>query len=284
MKIRNNISDIIESYALNNTDNYCSHFDINTNINEILIKYILLIIDYIKLVSEKINIKKPHYYKYIFTRGLETINTVFKLLLYLTKNLDLTYYHSQKAFYFYVEFIEQISDDQNIFLQLSSREACMFVYKKTIFDINQEFRKNMLEYNEEEKKVMKTLDSCLYIYKNIINYCINNNAFIYENKITYTNMWCEKLKKYSNIFNSICIRFTEDNIETCYLFINNLLEQNFSIAVCFRILELFINKMSNNKIASDNLLYKKINNKICSFHCYENIMNDPVEIIEWFFE
>ena len=54
----------------------------------------------------------------------------------------MTYFHSQKSFYFYVEFIGQISEDQHSFLHLSSKDASIFVYKKTIFEINDEIIKN----------------------------------------------------------------------------------------------------------------------------------------------
>ena len=41
------------------------------------------------------------------------------------------------------EFIEQIIDIQHSFLQLSSRDASVFVYKKTIYEINNEYRKSI---------------------------------------------------------------------------------------------------------------------------------------------
>ena len=61
-----------------------------------------------------------------------------------TKNLDLTVYHCKKAYLFYVEFIGQIGDDNNSYLQLNSKDATLFVYKKTIFEINNEYRKQFV--------------------------------------------------------------------------------------------------------------------------------------------
>ena len=86
---------------------------------------------------------------FIIERGIETIMHVFSMLFYYTKNLDLTFYHSQKAYYFYIEFIEQISDDNVSFLQLSSRDATTFVYKKTLYEINIEYKKTMNELTNE---------------------------------------------------------------------------------------------------------------------------------------
>jgi hypothetical protein len=250
--------DTTESYLLNSVVNYKNYLD--TSLKEILIKYTTLVTEYIELVSEKINITKMYYYKYIFIRGLDTITTVFKLLLYLTKNIELSYYHSQKAFYFYVEFIEQISDDQNSFLQLSSREACMFVYKKTIFEINNDFRKNMLE-NTEELYFKSIIDNYLYIYKHIVNYCINHSNFTFNNKIAHIHLCRDEINKYSCLLNANCLYFSKNNIETIYLFIINMIEQNISIKQYFEILNLFIKKILDKHLLNIHLS-KRINLKM----------------------
>ena len=46
------------------------------------------------------------------------------------------YVLSKQAIFYYVEFIGQIGEDSQGFLQLNSKDAILFVYKKTIFDIN----------------------------------------------------------------------------------------------------------------------------------------------------
>ena len=280
MKPKNSI--MTETYLLSSIGNYHPKLD-NNNLNTILIKYISLIIDYMKLITEKINIIKNNYYKYIFIRGLDTITTVFKILLYVTKNIELTYYHSQKAFYFYVEFIEQITDEQNVFLQLSSREACMFVYKKTIFEINNDVRKNMLECNYEENNFKSIIDAYIHIYKNIISYCINHSTFTCNNKLEYVNMCCNKLHTYSHLLNATSVYFEKHNIESSNLFITRLNEKDISIKIYFDILELFIKKMSDKKFLSDNLLIKKINLKIINADFIDKLDNSKL-FINWIFE
>jgi hypothetical protein len=47
----------------------------------------------------------------------------------------MAYYHAIKSFYIYIEFIEQIAEDHHSFLKLYSRDATLFVYKKTIYGI-----------------------------------------------------------------------------------------------------------------------------------------------------
>ena len=118
------------NYSLHNTDNFKKTLDYSSS--EILIRYIELLTEYLKYFFENSKIKNILYLKFIVIRGIETITHVFNTILYYTKNLDITYLHCQKAYYFYIEFIGQISEDHNVFLQLSSKDATMYVYKKTI--------------------------------------------------------------------------------------------------------------------------------------------------------
>ena len=70
-----------------------------------------------------------------------------------TGYLELSFYHTQKAYYFYIEYIEQISDDNITFLQLTSRDAILFVYKKTIFELNNDCKKKILKNPILKKKI-----------------------------------------------------------------------------------------------------------------------------------
>jgi hypothetical protein len=148
-------------YSLNNLNNYKTN--IINNINDINHKYNLLVIEYLHFIIENISTKNISYSKFIITRGLVTITHVFTMLLFYSRNLDLSYYHSQKSFYFYVEFIGQISNDEHTFLKLSSRDASMFVYRKTIFEINNEIRKNIKNLSNEDTLKMRFLNANIHI-------------------------------------------------------------------------------------------------------------------------
>ena len=140
------------NYSLNNPDNYKKSLDCSVGV--VASKYAEILIEYYKSIYSSIHLKNPTYSKYIIIRGLDTLTNVFLSVLSYTKNVELTCFHCQKAFYFYVEFIEQISDDEKTFLQLTSRDATTYVYKKTIFEINQELKKpNDGEHNEKYKKI-----------------------------------------------------------------------------------------------------------------------------------
>ena len=127
------------NFSLNVSENYKKELECDVSV--VSKKYTELIVEYFKFIIENIKLSNLNFAKFIIIRGLDTITNVFLSLLYFTKNIDLTYFHCQKSFYFYVEFVGQISDDEKMFLQLTSRDATTYVYKKTIFDINNELKK-----------------------------------------------------------------------------------------------------------------------------------------------
>ena len=138
-----------------------------------------MIIEYFKFIFENINIKNSNLLKFIIIRGLDTITHVFTNILYYTKNIDLTYFHCQKSFYFYVEFVGQITEDEKTFLQLTSRDATTYVYKKTIYEINNEFKKNIESQSNFQETIDKIQMTNLYInmYKTMLYKIINNETF-----------------------------------------------------------------------------------------------------------
>ena len=126
-------------------------------------------------------------------RGLETITNVFSIILYYTKNIDLTYFQCQKSFYYYVEFIGQITEEQHTFLQLNSRDAITYVYKKTIFEINNDFKKNMLPLTKENEKKFDLINIYIKIYKILLLKIINTDSKINTINIDNFKNSCNKL-------------------------------------------------------------------------------------------
>jgi len=140
------------NYSLQNIENYKK--ELNCDINVVVKKYSQLILEYLSFIFENIKIKKSHFFRFIIIRGLDTITNVFNNMLYFTKNIDLTYFHCQKAFYFYVEFVGQISEEEKTFLQLTTRDATIYVYKKTFLEITNEFKNlNKVISNELREKL-----------------------------------------------------------------------------------------------------------------------------------
>jgi hypothetical protein len=162
----------------------------------------------------------------------------------------------KKSYYFYIEFIEQISDNNVTFLQLSSRDAILFVYKRTIFELNQEYRKNMDEPSIEEKNILKIVDSYIYVYKSITEFLINHKDFKYDTKVEYINVCCDCIEYISGIINKNKVK--KNMIECIYIFTNILVNKDISILDFFKLLDDFI----KNIIIKKKLDERKIKNRI----------------------
>ena len=133
-------SDNILKYSLNNDENY--NETIGCDLTIITGLYVKIINEYLQLIVSKIN--KIHYNlnDFILIRGIDTITHVFNKLLISTKNLNLTYYHCQKSYFSYIEFVTQITADEKMYLKLTTRDASIYVYKRTITNLNSKYVKS----------------------------------------------------------------------------------------------------------------------------------------------
>lgn len=163
----------LKNFSLNDVSNFNKELDVG--LEDIMNKYTELLIEYIQFILDNIKIKKREYADFIITRGLDTATNVFNNVLYYTKNLELAFVHSQKSFYFYVEFICQISEAEKLFLQLSSRDAMIYVYKKTLFDLNQDFVKNIEESSQTTKSKFDSIARRISISKKMMYFIITTN-------------------------------------------------------------------------------------------------------------
>ena len=141
-----------EKLIISNVENYNKTFEFS-GIKPYISRYVDIINEYMMYVVENMIIQDDTYLLFLIRRGVETIMHCFKILLMYTKNLELTIYQCKKALYYYIEFIGQISDVSlhHSYLQLNSKDATLFVYKTTIYDINNIYRKKFtLDDNEQE--------------------------------------------------------------------------------------------------------------------------------------
>lgn len=129
-------------YSLTNEANYKANFDYERK--DVQQKFIELVCDYFEHMKSKS--------VFVRIRGLETLFHVFYTVLSYTKNLTVASLNARKAFYLYSEFTEQIAEDSNLVLQLSSKEAVLYVYKKTLYDLNPDF----VKVNKQNLDIMFT--------------------------------------------------------------------------------------------------------------------------------
>jgi hypothetical protein len=251
-------------YSLHNVDNFKK--ELYTEINYILENVSELFIEYFKFIKENIKLKKSKLSKFIVIRGLDTIINVFNYILLYSKNIDMTYFHCQKAYYFYVEFIGQISDDEKTFLQLNSRDAMMYVYKKTIFDLNIEIKKNNEEITDYTRFKLDIINIFIDLYKTIL-LKLNHHDLIKIEKIDIVQNIYKKLNSLTNKSN---IKLLNDVIENLFYKIEDV---DYFLDIC-----LFLSK----KIIKNNCVIEICNNKFFN-EDFESKINEPVDKFNiWF--
>jgi hypothetical protein len=231
------------NFSLHSSENYKK--ELESELSDVADSLSKLFIDYFKYIIENIKIRRPNLSKFIIIRGLDTVINVFNHILFYTKNLDVTYFHCQKAFYFYVEFVSQISDDEKIFLQLTSRDATTYVYKKTIYEISNESRKLNETTSDYTKLKLNIINNYINLYKTLLLYIINNDLNN-EKSIYILNDIYIKLNK---IDDKIAIEKLYNIVEKFYYYINDT--DKF-----FKIISFIIKKLNKNSQILDNISNK----------------------------
>lgn len=199
----------MDTKSILNIENYKKNID--EPIYEIFNQYLKIINKYNETIITSIHINKHDYFKYVYLKGIESLTYIFNMLIMYTKNLSLTYHNCEKSLFYYIEFIGQIGDDNHSFLQLSSKDAILFIYKKTIFDINDSYKKNM-NNNSENTKIISKIILYSEIYKNCINLYINTNNIDKYNEIELrNNLYCDIFNSINKLFNNLNNNFKSKN-------------------------------------------------------------------------
>lgn len=235
----------MKNNSLSSTDNYKSLIEENETV--LFLKYVGLIHELFECVSENINIKNNEYSKHILIKGIKNTLYIYTFLLLYTKNLELTVYHTQKSILYYVEFMGQLGEDNHNFLKLSSKDATMFVYKKTIFDVNNEYKQQYIE-TQDTKYKLSILKQYTSIYNNIVIQVVLNNDIKTCNiselqKILYikiykivevliqlplscknnSEMYLSKLLKINSFVDDINANYNINLVNSCYIHLLELL-------------------------------------------------------------
>lgn len=155
-------------------------------------KFLKLIETFNILFKKNIMTKNLRYQDFIYLQGMKCLNHVFILLINYTNNLQFTYYHCEKGIYYFTEFISQI-ENENSFLKLSSIDAIIFVYKKTIYNIN----KKLIDVSQ--RKYIQDVDMVIKFLVNI------NKPGYYESLKCYY----PELLMYKDKLNSLEIKMEE---------------------------------------------------------------------------
>ena len=245
--------------------------ELNESTGLITKKYSELLCEYIKFIVENTNTKNKPFSKFIIIRGMDTITNVFNNILYYTKNIDLTYFHCQKSFYFYLEFVGQISEDEKMFLQLTSRDATTYVYKKTLFEISNELKKINETISNETRSKLDIINIYIQLYQTyllkIIQIENTSNRKNTDDNIEIFASLCDKLSNFNE----------QKQISILYSIVEKLYYDISDINIFFKLNIKLLNKFLKNPETIKN--YKK---KIYLNEFTEKLLETPDIFIDWF--
>jgi hypothetical protein len=261
-----NLSNKEMNYSLHSSENFKK--ELESEISDVVNKLSELLLEYFKFIIENIKLKQLNYLRFIIIRGLDTILNVFNFILLYTKNLDLTYFHCQKSFYLYVEFVGQISEDEKMFLQLSSRDASTYVYKKTVFDINPEFKKNNETISDYTKLKFDIINCYIELYKTLLLKLINDDFSDTNSLITLADLY----KKLNNITNKSVISKFNYIVEKIFYNVDKASD-------LYEITKILLKKYTKNKELINDI--NDINNKILSEDFKTKILETPDKFVCW---
>ena len=216
----------MNNYDADNIEIYKETF--NCDIEIAFFKYTNIIEDFF-IGSKKF--EKYEHYRYILIKGIENIYHVFNMLLFYSKNIDFTHYHSQRTFLYYCEFVEQVKDDNNNLLNLSIKDATMFIYKKILYSV----KKNVHSISDIEEKNILTLDKIIMLYNNLLSNSIisNNHSIDLFNKSIVKNI-------FKNHFNEIVMHI--DVIMVCNDVMLSKIRSNEKIIQLYKLIIKYIKK------------------------------------------
>jgi hypothetical protein len=262
---------------LNNSENY--NKVIGVPITLIFKKYVELIHEYLLFSNDNVYIQKPMYLKYVLIRGLETIQNVFNILLLYTKNLDLVTYHCQKSYYYYVEFIGQIGDDNHSFLQLNSKDATLFVYKKTIFEINNDYKIQFEPPTGQQQNIIVQIKLLSTIFNCITSYCIENKHDSSPEPIDVKEIYTRLIKLSQKLIIFEKQLDFETKLSVIYDFIKFIINKSLNCDKFLSIIDLFVKKIYNKPITLTQLKLRVFDPE------FDTLLNNAtnIKIVNWVF-
>lgn len=254
-------------------------------------KYTIVIYKYLDLINNFLILSFKYFILYknknfIVKKGIELIYHIFNLLFLYTYNLELTYYHCDKAINYYIEFNCQINSDNNI-LSLNNNDAILFVFKKTIFDLINN-PKHIIA--NEDKEIITIIKLICNIY-NILMYNIIDNNDNDDNNDDINNFKKKISKNYKimkfilNDNDKIYKIKTLDNqniikINNANEYINKLnllyliLEISSNKKYEIKFIEEFIKKIFNNNLKLQE--FKTIKQNIYNKNIQEHLVNKNI--------
>ena len=219
--------------------------------------------EYLEHITNNMIIKDEEHYLFIINRGYDLLKNIFLILMLYTKNINLVSFHLRKSYLYYTEFIGQIGEDSNSYLQLNSKDACLFVYKKTVYDINEEFKKRFEDDDSKETDFLKKK----ILFMNKLEKLVIKKSLFSDGKLCLEKRKDIRILVVRVLDELVNINLNNDIDNEVFKKSNMLLDfmifKNFTIEKIVHILCLFFKKIKKNnvdkkKIYSLTLYYEDV--------------------------
>lgn len=268
-----------KSINLFNVENYNKEID-----NELYYKGLSLYINIgnqcIRYLLNNLKTTNKEYIIFIIERGIKTVSHVYNFLIMYTKNIELLEHHLEKAYLYYVEFVSQIGEESNTYIKLNSKDATLFVYKKTIYDINNDYR-HKLKLGNTDLMFLNKMNSFIEIYnKLIINIA---SLIIKDNKVeNIVEKYKQKSKEFEKIVTNIYSLFSKYDYINLKNIVNDiiyeLLNKNIKIDKFIKIILILTNKYKKKELE-----YIKMKKKIHSDSKDTIKSLTPLKYVNWLY-
>tara|TARA_B110000261_G_scaffold112293_3_gene125470 strand:- start:1134 stop:1934 length:801 start_codon:yes stop_codon:yes gene_type:complete len=238
-----------------------------SNTKTITFEYVKILHEYLEHITNNMVIKDEEHYLFIINRGYDLLKNIFLILMLYTKNINLVSFHLRKSYLYYAEFIGQIGEDSNSYLQLNSKDACLFVYKKTVYDINEEFKKMFKDDDGKETEFLKK--KILFINK-LEKLVIKKKIFI-NGKLNLDKRTDIMMLVVKVLDELVKINLNNENevFKKSNMLLDFMIFKNFTIEKMVHILCLFFKKINKTnvdekKICSLTLYYEDVYKNLSS--------------------
>tara|TARA_Y100000816_G_scaffold246092_1_gene194307 strand:- start:9791 stop:10567 length:777 start_codon:yes stop_codon:yes gene_type:complete len=222
-------------------------------IYKFFIKYVTLINDFLNYsINNQTNLEVNFFKNYIYN-GFKSITNIFKITLLQSCNIDYTYEITQKSFIDYNEFIRQISDIDTSHINLTTTDAIVFIYKRSVFkDI--EHIKNDIDI----QYIMPILSELIDIHNALLIYYIENIHLYNYNFDIFTKNIYILIETFLTV-NSV------DNINNIIIVIKYVIINKYNFSKIINLLINFIKLINTKNINSSKLNNYLIKNNFSKY-------------------
>jgi len=127
-------------------------------ISDYLNTYLDIIFEYLDVMKQSNFISTHINREFLIYTGFRAITHIFQINYMVMADLDTSFYSSQKAYIFYLEYLEQM-EKTNMSHDLNYTDAIQFLYSKTIFQVTPVVN---VTTSDQYAKVSKLVELCIW--------------------------------------------------------------------------------------------------------------------------